>query len=67
MLETQEQIWLLGKYISFIDSDDYIDFDMIEFLYTNAYDNNCDISICSNYMVDENEIINLGTRKILFV
>ena len=53
-----------GKYIQFVDSDDYIEKDMIEFLYKNLKENNADISICSNYMVDEENVINVGTRKI---
>ncbi len=40
-----------GKYISFIDSDDYIDVDMYEFLLSKIKENNSDISICSTYDV----------------
>lgn len=35
-----------GKYISFVDSDDYISDYYIEKLYNNIKDNNADISIC---------------------
>lgn len=35
-----------GKYITFIDSDDYIDDRMIEILYSNLIEKNADISIC---------------------
>ena len=36
-----------GKYISFIDSDDYIAEDMISYLYKLIKDNNSEISICN--------------------
>lgn len=36
-----------GKYIGFIDSDDYIEKDMFEKLYTNIIEYNADISICN--------------------
>ncbi|MFR9629249.1 MAG: glycosyltransferase [Rikenellaceae bacterium] len=36
-----------GKYIAFIDSDDYADTIMFESLYENAEDNNLDICCCS--------------------
>ena len=42
-----------GKYIGFIDSDDYIEADMFERLYNNIKKNNADISICN--IVEENE------------
>ena len=35
-----------GKYITFIDSDDYISPDYIEYLYTILNESNADISIC---------------------
>ena len=35
-----------GEYISFIDSDDFIEQDMLERLYIKAKDNNLDISMC---------------------
>ena len=38
-----------GKYIQFIDSDDFIDKDMIETLYNLIIENEADISMCSNY------------------
>lgn len=42
-----------GKFIQFIDSDDYIDLDMIELLYNNAKKYNADISMCSHYILAE--------------
>lgn len=35
-----------GKYITFVDSDDYIESDMIEVLYNNMIKNNAQISTC---------------------
>jgi len=42
-----------GKYVGFIDSDDYIEKDMFERMYNNLKRFNVDISICN--MVEENE------------
>lgn len=42
-----------GKYISFIDSDDFIDKDYIEILYNNLINNNAEISICKVRDYDE--------------
>lgn len=36
-----------GKYISFVDSDDYVDHRYLEILYRNIKNANADISICS--------------------
>lgn len=36
-----------GKYITFVDSDDYIDEDYVELLLNTLIDNNADISICA--------------------
>lgn len=38
-----------GKYIVFVDSDDYIDKQMIEKLYNNLIENKADISVCNHY------------------
>ncbi|MGM0167266.1 hypothetical protein IGI39_002246 [Enterococcus sp. AZ135] len=40
-----------GKYLGFIDSDDYISEDMYEFLYTNIVKEDADLSICGIYDV----------------
>lgn len=42
-----------GKYVGFIDSDDYIEKDMFEILYNNIIKYNADISICN--IVEEKE------------
>ena len=49
-----------GKYISFIDSDDYVTPDFCEKMYNKAIKDNCDIVICNYY---EN---NNGIKKINF-
>lgn len=36
-----------GKYIVFVDSDDWIDTNMIEVLYSNITKNNCDLVMCT--------------------
>ena len=38
-----------GKYVSFIDSDDYVDNNFIEELYNNLINTNSDISLCNYY------------------
>lgn len=40
-----------GEYLGFIDSDDYIDNDMYEFLYSNAKKYDADMSTCGIYNV----------------
>ena len=42
-----------GEYITFIDSDDYIDSKMIENLYEDLKNFNADISICNRYYLFE--------------
>ena len=44
-----------GKYISFIDSDDWVDLAMLEKLYKNITSLNTDISICAVHLFDEQE------------
>ena len=43
-----------GDYIAFIDSDDYIDVNMIKTLYKKISDDNSDMAICNFSYVDEN-------------
>lgn len=45
-----------GKYIAFIDSDDYINRRYIEELYKSITENKSDIAICSYYLENENGI-----------
>lgn len=49
-----------GKYIGFIDSDDYISYNMIEILLNNMKKYNAEISICGYRIFDDN----IGTIKV---
>jgi glycosyltransferase involved in cell wall biosynthesis len=40
-----------GEYVTFVDSDDYVSPDYIEFLYKLLVENNADISQCGHYIV----------------
>ena len=51
-----------GEYISFVDSDDYIDINMLEKMYKTAIKNNSDIVMCEFY-VDKGGSINLVKLK----
>lgn len=44
-----------GKYISFVDGDDYIELDMLELLYNKAIEENSDIVECDFYWIYENK------------
>lgn len=46
-----------GKYITFIDSDDYVENDYIEYLYNLIINNKCDMSICSLKLHSKNKFI----------
>ena len=46
-----------GKYISFVDGDDYLENDYIETLYNNLIKYNADLSCCSYYRVFDDSII----------
>ncbi|MGJ9459038.1 glycosyltransferase [Oceanobacillus sp. CF4.6] len=45
-----------GEFVSFIDSDDWIEVQMIEIMYKNAIRSNSDVSICNYNRVFENHI-----------
>ncbi len=40
-----------GEYIAFVDSDDYVELDFIEYMYNLLIDNDADISACGVYTV----------------
>ena len=46
-----------GEYIGFVDSDDYLKSNMYELLIENLTATNSDISVCSTFLVDENNNI----------
>lgn len=48
-----------GKYVMFIDSDDFVENDMVEYLYKILKDNNADVSICNyNLFYEDNSLNN---------
>ncbi len=51
-----------GEYVTFVDSDDYIDFDHIENLYNLMQKHTCDVAICGYAVEDENSRTS-GKRK----
>ena len=53
-----------GKYVTFIDSDDYIEENYIEFLYNLMKKYNADISIGSHKIIYNNRIIDKSTYKV---
>lgn len=53
-----------GKYLTYIDSDDFVTNDYCEFLYNNIKKTEADISICKHYiMFEDGSKINTGTGK----
>lgn len=54
-----------GKYITFVDSDDSIDLDMIEYLYQLLIKHKCGMSLCSHRVFFEksNKVKSLGNGK----
>lgn len=46
-----------GEYISFVDSDDYIDKDMISILCEDIENNNADIAVCDYYVQEDTKQI----------
>ena len=53
-----------GKYITFIDSDDYVEKNYVEFLYTNLVENEADISMGKQYVRYPDKTLNTGTGKL---
>ena len=58
-----------GKYIGFVDSDDYVEKDMYEFLYKNIKENNADIAICGRYInnADGRQIIDANPNLFIIM
>ena len=58
-----------GKYISFIDSDDFVDIYFIEKLYSNIIEESADISVCATHKFfknkDTEDIINDKINKTI--
>jgi len=55
-----------GKYYMFIDSDDYIDSDMVEKLYDAIVKNKVDIACCGKYLEYKNETILVNSKGDFF-
>lgn len=47
-----------GKYIMFVDADDWVDKNIVSRLYNECINNNCEISVCNTYKV-------IGDRAIV--
>lgn len=45
-----------GNFITFVDSDDFIEIDMLEILYNSAIDNNCDVVLSGIKIIKDNDI-----------
>lgn len=45
---------LTGKYVCFIDSDDYIELDMIETMHNSILKDDFDVCVCNTYNIDQN-------------
>jgi len=56
-----------GNYISFVDSDDYVTNNYVEFLYTLIIDSNSDIAMGKHYIVYDKRIINTGSGNKLLL
>ena len=52
-----------GEYITFVDSDDYIENDMIEILISTLEENHCDISTCNNLIVHSDNIVTIAPEQ----
>ena len=52
-----------GKYIGFVDSDDYIEEDMYELLYNNMIKENTEISCCNRFLLYANKKEIYGEKK----
>lgn len=52
-----------GEYIGFVDSDDWIDLNMYEYLLSNALSENADICICGRYEEYSTKTITKGYPK----
>lgn len=48
-----------GKYIGFVDSDDYIEKNMYEYLYNLILKNKADISICGHNIIKDNSVVDI--------
>ena len=54
-----------GKYVCFVDSDDFVDKDFVKILYTNIVDKSCDIAICRYEKFFDYDKINFSNKENL--
>lgn len=52
-----------GKYIQFVDSDDFIEENMVEILYKDILENKADVAMCSHYIYKDGEKTTDATYK----
>lgn len=52
-----------GKYITYIDSDDFVESDYIEYLYNLLIDNSCDMSIILPHKFYDNNLVTIKNKK----
>lgn len=52
-----------GEYITFVDSDDYLNNNLIKLLYDNMIQTNSNISICSFQEVRENDNLDISAKQ----
>lgn len=57
-----------GDYLIFVDSDDYIDLDMIKMLYNNLIEMDADISVCGYNMIYNNRVVPIcdGKTRVVY-
>jgi glycosyltransferase involved in cell wall biosynthesis len=53
-----------GKYIGFVDSDDWIEPDMYELLYRMCENNKCDIANCTSIIHYEDKVVKKGSHPL---
>lgn len=56
-----------GDYLTFVDSDDYVEKDYTAFLYKNLVNNNADISMGKQFVRYSNKTLNTGSGNIYIV
>jgi len=54
-----------GDYIGWVDSDDWIELDMYEYLLKNAQNYDADIAVCGHYKVYKRQKVSRGWKSIL--
>ena len=53
-----------GEYLTFIDSDDYVELNYVEFLYNLVKDNGAELSMGKQYVRYPDKTINTGTNEL---